>query len=526
MTLRARLLLGMALVGVALVVTLFGAARATERYLIDQVDDQLRSADVSIGDVLLEGSATEDLETTYIGMVMGELGLVTMAGPDHGGPDIRLEDVEAHGTDPFTVGEGKDRWRAIAVDVDRFDVTLVLARPLDDAYATMGHLLQIALVGATAVLLVLSLVTWWVLRLGVRPINHMTETVTAIAAGDRTRRVDPSRPGTEVDRLGKAFNRMLVANDEAFARQAASEERLRMFVADASHELGTPIATIRGYTELHRLGGLREDAELTEAMRRTEQEAVRMHELVDDLMLLAQLDEDPQLDHELVDIGRLARDTATDARAIDPSRVVTCSTPESAEVIGDEGRLRQVVANLVRNALDHTPAGTPVDLTVTIDEVAHHVVLEVDDPGPGMAPEVAERAFDRLYRGDPARGRRARRGGSGLGLAIVKAAVEAHRGSVTLRSIVGEGTRVRVELPMARRPDDDADEPQGGPGEHGSVAPNEPGGDASDRAGTGGIGIGGMGDEDIVVELVSTTTGHDEQADGPRPGPPATDGRD
>jgi two-component system OmpR family sensor kinase len=298
--------------------------------------------------------------------------------------------------------------------------------------------------GATAgALAVVALVTWWVLRLGVRPVQRMAAAASAVGAGDLSARVPAGEPGTEVGELGVALNRMLGRIEEAFAERERADRRLRQFVADASHELRTPVTTIRGYAELYRAGGLPPGEPLDEAMRRTEQEAVRMGSLVDDLLLLARLDQGRPLGRAPVDLAAVVADAARDARAVDPSRPVTVAADGPLVVQGDDGRLRQVVANLVGNALAHTPPGTPVRLAARRE--GDRAVVEVADDGPGMAPEVAARAFERFFRGDPSRSRH--RGGSGLGLAIVESTVAAHGGTVDLVTSPGEGTTVRVRLP-------------------------------------------------------------------------------
>ena len=271
----------------------------------------------------------------------------------------------------------------------------------------------------------------------------MTRTAGEIAAGDLSQRVPEERPGTEASELGDALNSMMTTIEVAFTEKEASEARLRRFVADASHELRTPVTTIRGYAELYRHGGLAESGDLDQAMRRTEQEAVRMASLVDDLLLLARLDEGRPLERHAVDLGVLGVDAAADGRAVAPDRVVTAEVTEGVTVDGDEDRLRQVLGNLIGNALVHTPAGTTVSVRV------HHgggrAVVEVHDDGPGMPEEVAARAFERFSRADTSRSRNG--GGAGLGLAIVQAIVVAHGGDVHLASAPGTGTTVRVELP-------------------------------------------------------------------------------
>jgi two-component system, OmpR family, sensor kinase len=272
----------------------------------------------------------------------------------------------------------------------------------------------------------------------------MTETATAIAGGDLSHRVPEVAAGTEAGALGLALNTMMTKIEDAFEQRTASEARLRQFIADASHELRTPVTTIRGYAELYRGGGLANPDDLAQAMRRTEQESIRMGALVEDLLLLARLDQGRALESGAVDLGVLAVDAVSDARAVDPDRRITASVAEGVRVDGDEGRLRQVVGNLIGNALVHTPPGSPIE--VRVDHDGPSAVLEVRDHGPGMAEPVAARVFERFFRADPARSRHA--GGSGLGLSIVKAIVQAHAGTVGITSREGEGTTARVTLPL------------------------------------------------------------------------------
>jgi two-component system OmpR family sensor kinase len=322
---------------------------------------------------------------------------------------------------------------------------LVFALPLTDVNDAVGRLIALEAAATLAVLAVLALVAWWVIRLGVRPIKQMTETATAIAAGDLSHRVPAVAAGTEAGELGLALNQMLGRIEQAFDDRTKSENRLKRFVADASHELRTPITTIRGYAELYRSGGLRAQGELDEALRRTEQEAVRMGGLVDDLLHLARLDQGRPLERERVDVAALARDAARDAQAVDPDRPITVSAGGPLVVLGDEHRLRQVFANLLTNAVVHTEPGTPVQVRARRE--GDDAVVEVVDQGPGMDPDIAARAFERFFRADPSRSRH--RGGTGLGLAIVDATVASHGGTVSLASAPGEGTTVRVVLPLS-----------------------------------------------------------------------------
>jgi two-component system OmpR family sensor kinase len=271
----------------------------------------------------------------------------------------------------------------------------------------------------------------------------MTETAGAIAGGDLSQRVDEGTPGTEAGDLGVALNRMLGRIEEAFDQRAASEARLRQFVADASHELRTPVATIRGYAELYRTGALEDGEQMDDAMRRTEAEAVRMGSLVDDLLHLARLDQGRPLEREVVDLGRVVEDTVADARAVEPDRAITTAIPAPVTVLGDRARLHQVLANLVSNARVHAP-GAPIE--VTLREEGAEAVIEVRDDGPGMVQTDAARAFERFYRADTSRSRQ--HGGTGLGLAIVDATVRAHGGTTVIDSSPGEGTTVTVRLPQ------------------------------------------------------------------------------
>jgi two-component system, OmpR family, sensor kinase len=445
-SLRARLLVGMAVVAAVLVGAAVLIARTTEADLVARVDDQLQA----VRDPRPRGPEGEAFTSLFAGEVVGDTVRtyftpnVTGSDPVPEIPRARVAEVAADGRSRlFTVGsDGDTRFRMLARPTPRGTV-LLLGLPLSDVDASVDRLIRVEALVTVAVLAVLGLVTWWVVRLGVRPVKRMTKTAVAIADGDLSQRVPDVVAGTEAGELGEALNTMLGRIESAFAERSRSEGRLRQFVADASHELRTPVTTIRGYAELHRTGGLRDPEELASAMRRTEQEAVRMGSLVEDLLVLARLDQGRPLLREPVDLDLLARDAARDAGAVDPDHPVTATTGGGVVVVGDGDRLRQVVGNLVANALVHTPPGTPVEIRTARE--GDRGVLEVRDAGPGMPPEVAERVFERFFRADPARSRH--RGGSGLGLSIVHATVAAHGGVVSVRSAPGAGTTLRVELP-------------------------------------------------------------------------------
>jgi two-component system OmpR family sensor kinase len=289
-------------------------------------------------------------------------------------------------------------------------------------------------------------------RVGLRPLERIGQTADAIAAGDLSRRVDVPAPRTEVGRLGSAFNAMLERLEEAFRQREASEGRLRRFLADVSHELRTPLASIRGYSELFRIGAAREPEDADRAMTRIEEEAARMGVLVEDLLTLARLDEVRDRPAEAVDVAQLAGDAAADARAVDPARSIEVDAGDEAIVLGDPNQLRQVLANLLGNALVHTASGTPIEVAVRRNR--RQVEVEVRDGGPGLPTERPDELFERFWR------RRAQlergRGGAGLGLAIVAGIVAAHGGTVTASNVPGGGASFVVSLPLAGAPHEGA----------------------------------------------------------------------
>jgi two-component system OmpR family sensor kinase len=321
----------------------------------------------------------------------------------------------------------------------------VVAIPLTDVDDTLGRLLRTEAIVIAIALALLTALSWVLVRIGLRPLDRMATTAGAIAAGDLDQRVTDATPRTEVGRLGLALNGMLARLEGAFAERAASEGRLRQFLSDASHELRTPLASIRGYAELFRVGAVREPDDVRKAMGRIEDEAARMGTLVEDLLVLARLDEAPERHHAPVDVALIAEDAVEDARAIDPARPIAIAGAREAIVHGDDGQLRQVVTNLVRNALVHTPAGTPVEVTTTVQ--GGHVELEVRDHGPGLPSEDPDAIFGRFWRAEG--GRTRGRSGAGLGLAIVAAIVDGHEGAVRARNAPDGGASFVVRLPLA-----------------------------------------------------------------------------
>jgi len=389
---------------------------------------------------------------------------------------------------------GADNWRVIAEpytygtrnlftnEVTTHHGTLMVGVDLGNIDQTITWLSHIDLIVSLLIIVGLAVVGIAIVRASLRPLTDIELTARAIAAGDLSRRVPDRDPRTEVGRLGRSLNSMLAQIESSFYAQAQSEaaarrseERMRQFVADASHELRTPLTAMRGYAEYYRqLGGLQDDAsapdtapppnggelgsngrlgraDMDRIMQRVEQESARMGVLVEDMLLLARLDQQRPIEHRPVDLLTLAADAVQDARIIAPDREITLDVGSGAAflVLGDEVRLRQVIGNLMNNALVHTPEGTPVAVRVLAGprQPVPSVVLEVADQGPGLRQDQAEHVFERFYRADQARTRTA--GGTGLGLAIVAALVAAHDGTVALRTAAGEGATFRITLPLA-----------------------------------------------------------------------------
>ncbi len=334
--------------------------------------------------------------------------------------------------------------------------TLVVATALTTVDDTLSSLRTIELALSIGLLVVLAALMTLLIRLGLRPLEAMVADADAIAAGDLTRRVQPTRGNGEIARLGRAFNRMLAQIEAAFTQRERSEERLKSFVADASHELRTPLTSIRGYAELLRTHALVDPEARDRALARIEREAGRMGALVGDLSVLASDGVGPDPARQPVDLAAVAEEAVADARTIHPARHIGLDAPAAVIVSADDARLEQMVHNLVGNALTHTPPGTAVDVTVVAR--GDRALLEVTDRGPGMTDEQAHHAFDRFYRGGEDRWA----GGSGLGLFIVANLARTFGGEVSVDTAIGRGSTFRVVLPLSG--------PQ-------SPAGSEPGGD-------------------------------------------------
>jgi two-component system OmpR family sensor kinase len=485
----------LALVAAALVVISASSAFFLRRYLIDQTDTDLKSTSLAVWELIGRG-ARVPIPGDYFIVYADARGV---QAPQYVDALIDPKDLPPLPTDrtamqshlgvPYDVDStgSTDRWRVLVTAGPSGDgQVLMVGRNLSDVDHTVKQLLWIDLLAGGAVLIVLASAGAAIVRASLKPLRDIERTAGAIAAGDLSQRVSDPEPGvdepkTEVGRLSRAFNTMVTqietaftaraesetaARDAAFAAQASetrarrSEERMRQFVADASHELRTPLTTIRGFAELYRQGAASGSPEETARLvRRIEDEAARMGLLVEDLLLLARLDRERPVALAPVELRVLATEAVQAAKVVAPDRVVELEVARDAGplvVLGDDGRLRQVLGNLVSNALLHTPADAEVAVRLRSD--GDDAVIEVADTGPGLVGEQKERVFERFYRVDAARTRHDGKTSTGLGLAIVAALVTAHEGTVEVDSESGQGATFRVRLPLMAVTED-ADEP-------------------------------------------------------------------
>jgi two-component system OmpR family sensor kinase len=475
----------LALVALGLTLTGLFGMRLLRGYLVDQVDGQLEAASQSLQRGGMTGLQLEQVIPSQFHLTKLDREGATVAtarsalAPSQPElPDISFPQAVERAGEPFTVdaAAGSGSWRAVALPYVDGSGTLVLATSLDEVDATVDRLRHIDLLVGLAVLAGLGLVGVSMVRTALRPLAEIEVTAAAIGRGDLSRRVPDHHPGTETGRLSRALNAMLEQIERAFGARAASEvrarqseQRMRQFVADASHELRTPLTSIRGFAELHRQGAVTDPGELSRLLGRIEDEAKRMGLLVDDLLLLARLDQQRPVERAPVALDDVAAAAVEAARVAAPERALELEVmvdDDRLVVDGDEARLHQVIANLLDNALAYSPAGTPVTVRVgrTRRHDADRASVEVIDQGPGLTPAQAERVFERFYRVDAARSRA--RGGTGLGLSIVAAIVAAHGGTVEVDSAPGAGATFRVLLPAAGDGgrDDDAPPPEVAPG--------------------------------------------------------------
>lgn len=342
----------------------------------------------------------------------------------------------------FSVGstEGSVEFRALAIPNRQSGFT-VIAVPTTEVVNALRRLVLIEAAAVGGLLLVTAGGAWLILRRGLHPLERMAATASRISAGDLSERVTPAAPGTEVGELGLALNTMLDDIEAAFAERDQTEQRLRQFLSDASHELRTPLTSIQGFAELFRVSGDEARVDLPTILRRIEEESARMKVLVEDLLLLARLDEHRPIERKATDLAVLAADACTDVVATDPERPVTLDAPDPVVVQGDEVHLRQAISNLTTNALRHTPPGTRIEVGCHLDD--GKAVVTVRDHGPGLDLESRTHVFDRFWQGDKARVGT----GTGLGLSIVAAVAAEHGGVATADNAPGGGALFTLRLP-------------------------------------------------------------------------------
>jgi two-component system OmpR family sensor kinase len=462
-SLRNRLILAsVVLASFAIIASDFAANAALRTYLISQVDDQLinisntslnrldragiaplEADDKNSPFKILEPlrgvpTATSitllDIDGNLIGQVGGELG-----GKNFAVTGLKIAEVSQYKNRPFTI-EGKDGEpdiRALAQMLPTGMGSVIVADSLEKVDKTLSQLRFLFLILGLIALTAIALAARWIIALGLKPLEAVEDTAEAIAAGDLSARLPAAKPDTEVGRLTTSLNTMLARIEESFTARVESENKLRRFVADASHELRTPLTAIRGFAELHRQGAVAGEEKTKELINRIEKESVRMSSLVEDLLLLARLDQSRELAKEPVDLNTLITEVVASARAAGPNHPIEIKL-EASEifVLGDSQRIHQVIANLLANARTHTPDGT--EISITAMQGVSETTIAVSDKGPGLSKADQDRIFERFYRADPSRVRNSGEG-SGLGLSIVDAVMKAHGGYVSVKSEVGRG---------------------------------------------------------------------------------------
>lgn len=355
-----------------------------------------------------------------------------------------MSDISEHGDKPFTIEAYGSGFRVLTRVLPSSLGSAVIAQSLDDFDKTTDRIGRVFFFIGLIVLLLITLAARQVIRIGLKPLDYVEKTAEKIALGDLTARLPDAKPDTEVGKLVRSLNQMLSRIEESFAIRRASEAKLRRFVADASHELRTPLTAIRGFAELHRQGAVAQGAETAELLGRIEKESIRMGALVEDLLLLARLDQPREIESKPVDLTHIVQDAIASAQVTGEERLITLTAPLELGILGDSDRIYQVITNLLANAHAHTPAGTPITVEVAQNEA--EVTVSIADLGPGLSEQDQVRIFERFYRVDPSRQRNGAEG-SGLGLSIVEATMRAHGGSVSVQSELGRGAVFTLHFP-------------------------------------------------------------------------------
>ena len=475
MTLRSRLALALvALSTVGLVVFGWTTAGLYARSQREQLDEQLRSIEPPLTGSLTRATLGGPFGATagqpgtfvpnpaidaYARLIDADGATVATSTPitTSARPKIPsdLADQARTAGEPVVVTTGSTKgsteWRVIATAVVGPGGTptrlgdgavSIVAVPTTAVEDSVNRLVRIEVGAAVVLLTILGAGAWLILRHGLRPLEQMADSAEAITAGDLSHRVAPAEPTTEVGQLGLALNTMLDGIEDAFREREATEAKLRRFLADASHELRTPLTSIQGFAELFRLDPEGRQVDLPVILRRIEQESTRMRALVEDLLLLARLDEQRPVQPEPVDLAILAADACTDAVAIAPDRAVTLDAPSPVVINGIPDHLRQAIANLVANAVRHTPDGTPIEVSARVHGA--HAEVTVRDHGPGLDADALAHVFDRFWQADAARVGT----GAGLGLAIVAGIAEEHGGTASVTNAPDGGAAFTLALPL------------------------------------------------------------------------------
>jgi two-component system OmpR family sensor kinase len=479
-SLRNRLVLGVVILStLGFITSGIVAQKQIESFLIHQIDDQLVSvasgalprvnrAGIVDDEKFQErrgfvGEDDDDVPPTPLNQVPTSISLTLLDGNGRVvagiGGDLNRVSVRDYiaGYSPAAVAEFRGRPFTVRAEGEHFRVlalplpsglgSVAIAQSLNDVDRTLNRLQWLFFLIGFVIVGLIALASRTVIRVGLTPLSHVEATAAQIAAGDLSARLPDAKPTTEVGRLTTSLNTMLTRIEESFALRKASEDKLRRFVADASHELRTPLTAIRGFAELHRQGAVVGEEDTKQLLARIEGESIRMGSLVEDLLLLARLDQAREMDALPVDIAAVTRDAVASAQVAGPNHPISLKG-DAGElyILGDKNRVHQVVANLLANARTHTPAGTKIDVSIAQSEDG--VRISVSDKGPGLSEEDQKRIFERFYRADSSRVR-VDGEGSGLGLSIVDAVMQAHGGNVTVTSEVGNGATFTLFFPQA-----------------------------------------------------------------------------
>ena len=472
-SLRTRLLISVLIVSaIGIAASDFGAIQSLRNFLVNQLDTQLGTIShatqmqLDRAGIEQQQRQTDDMQfrpihplrgvptTTSVTLLSPSGTLIGQLGGDLAGSSVgdafagfTTARVAATNGKPFTFTDSSENhYRVIATVLPSQQGSVLVSSSLESVNKTLKELGFLFLLISLIVLTLIGFIARSFIRLSLKPLSEVEVTAAAIAGGDLSARLPEARPTTEVGKLTTSLNRMLGRIEESFAVRVESESKLRRFVADASHELRTPLTAIRGFAELHRQGAVSGEEKTKELIGRIEKESIRMGSLVEDLLLLARMDQSRELTKEPVDLDNLIHEVVASARAAGPEHPMTVSLPEDDDfVLGDSIRIHQAVANLLANARTHTPAGTPI--TVTVENRESEVAITVADKGPGLSQADQEKIFERFYRADSSRAR-TKGEGSGLGLSIVDAVMKAHGGSVTVSSELGQGAAFTLHFPI------------------------------------------------------------------------------